>query len=71
MRAGQEQMAVLSTNIRFLHDNLVICASRLASYLPEPLSVCFLVNSGSEANDLAIRLARTYTGNKDVITLEQ
>jgi len=71
VRAGQEQMALLCTNNRFLHDNLVICASRLTSLLPEPLSVCFLVNSGSEANDLAIRLARTYTKNKDVITLEQ
>lgn len=71
VRAGQEQMALLSTNNRFLHDNLVICASRLASLLPEPLSVCFLVNSGSEANDLALRLARTHTGNKDVITLDQ
>lgn len=64
-------MALLSTNNRFLHDNLVICASRLASLLPEPLSVCFLVNSGSEANDLALRLAQTHTKNKDVITLDQ
>ncbi|XP_020294152.1 alanine--glyoxylate aminotransferase 2-like [Pseudomyrmex gracilis] len=70
VRAGQEQMALLSTNNRFLHDNLVLCASRLASFLPEPLSVCFLVNSGSEANDLAIRLARTHTNNNDVITLD-
>lgn len=71
VRAGQEQMALLSTNNRFLHDNLVVCASRLASILPEPLSVCFLVNSGSEANDLALRLAQTHTKNKDVITMDQ
>ncbi|KAL6445375.1 hypothetical protein ACFW04_002287 [Cataglyphis niger] len=70
VRAGQEQMALLCTNNRFLHDNLVICASRLASLLPEPLSVCFLVNSGSEANDLALRLARTHTKCKDVIALD-
>lgn len=64
-------MATLNTNNRFLHDNLVICAQRITSLLPEPLSVCFFVNSGSEANDLAIRLAQIHTGNKDVITLEQ
>lgn len=71
VRAGQEQMALLSTNSRFLHDDLVICARRLTSLLPEPLSVCFLVNSGSEANDLALRLAQTYTKNKDMIVLDQ
>lgn len=71
VRVGQEQMALLSTNSRFLHDDLVICARRLTSLLPEPLSVCFLVNSGSEANDLALRLAQTYTNNKDMIVLDQ
>lgn len=71
VRAGQEQMALLSTNSRFLHDDLVICARRLTSLLPEPLSVCFLVNSGSEANDLALRLAQIYTNNKDMIVLDQ
>lgn len=70
VEAGYQQMAILNTNNRFLHDNLVICAQRITSLLPEPLSVCFFVNSGSEANDLAIRLARIHTGNKDVITLE-
>ncbi|KAG7213606.1 hypothetical protein KM043_002859 [Ampulex compressa] len=70
VRAGQEQMALLSTNNRFLHDNLVICARRLTSLLPEPLSVCFLVNSGSEANDLALRLAQAHTKCKDVITVD-
>lgn len=71
VKAGQEQMALLSTNMRFLHDNIVICAQRLTSTLPEKLSVCFLVNSGSEANDLALRLANTHTNNKDIITLDQ
>ncbi|XP_033230316.1 5-phosphohydroxy-L-lysine phospho-lyase isoform X2 [Belonocnema kinseyi] len=70
VEAGQKQMALLSTNNRFLHDDLVICASRLTSLLPEQLSVCYLVNSGSEANDLALRLAQTHTGNEDVIVLD-
>merc|ERR1712126_319837 len=70
VQAGQQQMAVLNTNSRFLHDNLVLYAERLTSTLPGNLSVAFLVNSGSEANDLALRLAHQHTGNKDVITLD-
>ncbi|XP_043461537.1 alanine--glyoxylate aminotransferase 2-like [Leptopilina heterotoma] len=70
VEAGQKQMALLSTNNRFLHDDLVICAKRLTSSLPEQLSVCYLVNSGSEANDLALRLAHTHNGNKDIIVLD-
>ncbi|KAI4478759.1 hypothetical protein M0802_014494 [Mischocyttarus mexicanus] len=70
VKAGQEQMALLSTNNRFLHDNIVVCARRLTATMPESLSVCFFVNSGSEANDLALRLAQAHTGNKDIITLD-
>ncbi|MBW7883124.1 MAG: aminotransferase class III-fold pyridoxal phosphate-dependent enzyme [Caldilineaceae bacterium] len=68
--AGQRQMAVLNTNTRYLHDAIVEYARRLAATLPEELSVFFFVNSGSEANDLALRLARTATGRQDVITLD-
>lgn len=71
VQAGAEQMATLSTNNRFLHDELVRCAQTLADKMPGNLSVCFLVNSGSEANDLALRLAKTHTKQKDVITLDQ
>lgn len=71
VKAAVEQMSVLNTNNRFLHDNLVLCAQRLTSLLPEPLNVCFLVNSGSEANDLALRLAQAHTGHRDIITLDQ
>lgn len=71
VKAACTQLALLNTNNRFLHDNLVLCARKLASLLPDPLSVCFFVNSGSEANDLALRLARVHTGNDDVITQDQ
>lgn len=64
-------MSLLSTNNRFLHDNLVVCARRLTSLMPKSLSVCYLVNSGSEANDLALRLAEAHTGNNDTIVLDQ
>lgn len=64
-------MSILNTNNRFLHDNIVLCAKRIISTMPDELSVCFFVNSGSEANDLALRLAQIHTGNKDIIALEQ
>ncbi|XP_051983366.1 ethanolamine-phosphate phospho-lyase-like [Xyrauchen texanus] len=70
VKAGAEQMELLNTNSRFLHDNLVLFAQRLQATLPEKLSVCYFVNSGSEANDLALRLAWQYTGHKDIITLD-
>ncbi|CAH0553046.1 unnamed protein product [Brassicogethes aeneus] len=70
VKAGCEQMSTLNTNNRFLHDNIVLCAQRLVSTLPEELEVCFFVNSGSEANDLALRLAQIHTGNRHVIALE-
>jgi 4-aminobutyrate aminotransferase-like enzyme len=68
--AGQRQMGVLNTNTRYLHDSIVEYARRLTATLPEPLRVCFFVNSGSEANDLALRLARMATGQFDMITLD-
>ncbi|CAH1279640.1 unnamed protein product [Diabrotica balteata] len=70
VKAGSEQMASLSTNNRYLHDNILLCAQRILSTMPDELSVCYFVNSGSEANDLALRLAQIHTGNKDVIALE-
>jgi 4-aminobutyrate aminotransferase-like enzyme/Ser/Thr protein kinase RdoA (MazF antagonist) len=70
VEAAARQMALLNTNTRYLHNNLVRYAERLGATLPEPLRVCFFVNSGSEANELALRLARTYTGREDIIVLE-
>ncbi|XP_075542182.1 5-phosphohydroxy-L-lysine phospho-lyase isoform X1 [Dermacentor variabilis] len=70
VKAGAEQMALLSTNSRYLHDHLVLYAQRLTNYFPNKLSVCYFVNSGSEANDLAMRLAKCYTKNKDIICLD-
>ena len=70
VRAAQRQMAVLNTNTRYLHSFLVRYAERLCARMPDPLSVCFFVNSGSEANDLALRLARVHTGQRDIIVLD-
>ncbi|HKV62761.1 MAG TPA: aminotransferase class III-fold pyridoxal phosphate-dependent enzyme [Candidatus Acidoferrum sp.] len=70
VRAAQEQLALLNTNTRYLHDSVNRYAERLTRLLPEPLRVCFFVNSGSEANELALRLARTHTGREDIVVLE-
>ena len=70
VRAAQDQLGLLNTNTRYLHDNVVRYADRLTALMPEPLRVCFFVNSGSEANDLALRMAKTHTGREDVIVLE-
>uniref|UniRef100_A0A8D8KFC9 Alanine--glyoxylate aminotransferase 2-like n=1 Tax=Culex pipiens TaxID=7175 RepID=A0A8D8KFC9_CULPI len=70
VEAGSRQLATLSTNNRFLHDELVKCAQTLAAKMPGDLSVCYFVNSGSEANDLALRLARQHTKRHEVITLD-
>lgn len=70
VRAAQDQLALLNTNTRYLHDNVNRYAERLTQKLPEPLRVCFFVNSGSEANELALRLARAHAGREDVIVLE-
>ena len=69
--AGQQQMALLNTNTRYLHDNLVNYAEQLLATMPDELSVCFFVNSGSEANELAFRLARAATGQRDLIVVDE
>ncbi|XP_060066596.1 ethanolamine-phosphate phospho-lyase-like [Ylistrum balloti] len=70
VEAGCKQMKVLNTNSRFLHDNLVLLAKRLTETMPDKLSVVYFVNSGSEANDLAIRLAKHYTRGTEMLTLD-
>jgi 4-aminobutyrate aminotransferase-like enzyme/Ser/Thr protein kinase RdoA (MazF antagonist) len=68
--AVQDQIALLNTNTRYLHDMIAKYAARLTRLLPDPLQVCYFVNSGSEANELALRMARAHTGREDVIVLE-
>jgi 4-aminobutyrate aminotransferase-like enzyme/Ser/Thr protein kinase RdoA (MazF antagonist) len=68
--AGVEQMRVLNTNTRYLHDTLAEYSEKLLSTLPRELEVCYFVNSASEANELALRMSRAYTGAKDMIVLE-
>ena len=60
----------LNTNTRYLHDAIIDYAERLTATLPDPLKVCFFVCTGSEANDLAIRMARAHTSRRDLITVD-
>ncbi|KAJ8254614.1 hypothetical protein GJAV_G00194990 [Gymnothorax javanicus] len=69
-KACASQMELLNTNWRFLHDNIVHYADRLSATLPNKLCVFYFVNSGSEANDLALRLARQFSQHEDVIVLD-
>jgi 4-aminobutyrate aminotransferase-like enzyme/Ser/Thr protein kinase RdoA (MazF antagonist) len=68
--AGQKQMALLNTNTRYLNQNAIEYARALASTFPDPLNIVFFVNSGSEANDLALRLAQAHTKAKGMIVLD-
>lgn len=66
----QDQVGRLQhTTTIYLHPNVAELGRKLAAKLPEGLEVAYFVNSGSEANDLAILMARLFTGNRDVIAL--
>ncbi len=65
------QLRKLNTNSRFNYEAVVEYSERLAAMLPEPLDTVFLVNSGSEASDLAIRLAMAATGRRDVVAVRE
>jgi 4-aminobutyrate aminotransferase-like enzyme/Ser/Thr protein kinase RdoA (MazF antagonist) len=70
VEAAARQMALLNTNTRYLHEYLTSYIERLTAKLPEPLRVAFLVTSGSEANELALRLARAHTGGNQVVVVD-
>jgi len=70
VNALSEQAATLNTHTRYLHENIVRYAERLGNSLPGELSVCLFVCTGTEANDLAFRIARTVTGNSGAVVAE-
>jgi len=70
VKSAFKQMSTLNTTPRFLHQSIVNLADKITSSLPDELCICYFVNSGSEANDLATLLARTYTNAKDVMVIE-
>ena len=70
VKAVQQQLALLNTNTRYLHDNITRYAEALTALMPDPLQVCFFLNSASEANELALRLARAHTKRYGLIVLD-
>jgi len=68
--AASEQYGILNTNTRYLDETVINYAKDLTNYLPNGLTTCFFTNSGSESNDLALRLARTATDSKETIVLD-
>jgi 4-aminobutyrate aminotransferase-like enzyme/Ser/Thr protein kinase RdoA (MazF antagonist) len=67
--AATRQLRRLNTNSRFLYDSITRYSERISALLPAELDVVFLVNSGSEAADLALQLGQVFTGRKDLIAL--
>src|SRR6266496_2220439 len=67
--ANQQNESLQHSTTMYLHPNVGAFAEKLASKLPGELKVCYFVNSGTEANDLALLMARAYSGNYDVIAL--
>ncbi|MEE1768306.1 aminotransferase [Streptomyces sp. JV185] len=70
-RAVSRQLRRLNTNSRFHYASVVEFTERLAALLPDPLDTVFLVNSGSEAVDLGLRLAIGASGRHDVVALRE
>jgi 4-aminobutyrate aminotransferase-like enzyme/Ser/Thr protein kinase RdoA (MazF antagonist)/murein DD-endopeptidase MepM/ murein hydrolase activator NlpD len=64
------QLATLNTNTRYLHELPLDFAAQLTATMPHPLEVCFFTTSGTEANELALRLARAHTRRRDLIVID-
>ena len=71
IKSAQKQIAKLNTNTRYLYSNLSEYSKLLLKKFPKKFKKVFYVNSGSAASDLAIRIAKTHTQNKNIAILEQ
>ena len=70
VEAANQQIKKLNTNTRYLDEVIVNYAQALTAKLPDGLDVCYFTNSGSEANDFSLRLARHFTDSKETIVLD-
>lgn len=70
VRAGQQALAKLNTNTRYLYDELLSYGEKLLAKFPKQLNKVFFVNSGSAASDLAIRMATNHTEKKSIMVVE-
>lgn len=70
VQSATNQLKKLNTNARFLYEDNINYAERLLKHFPESLQVIFYTCTGSEANDLALRLARAYTNENDILVID-
>ena len=70
VEAITRQAKALNTNTRYLHENIVDLAEKVTELMPGELNVCYFVCSGSEANDLALQIARAYTKKQGCLVSE-
>ncbi|MBW2593979.1 MAG: aminotransferase class III-fold pyridoxal phosphate-dependent enzyme [Deltaproteobacteria bacterium] len=70
VKAVSRQIAALNLNTRYIYENILDYAERLTALLPDNLSACFFVNSGSEANDIAWQMSKFITGEKGALVME-
>ncbi|MDN3494918.1 aminotransferase [Planococcus sp. APC 4015] len=70
-QAVGDQWRTFNSNSRFHYESIVALAEKLTALLPESLDTVFLVNSGSEAVELALRLARAHTGREDLLAVRE
>ncbi|MFJ7045607.1 aminotransferase class III-fold pyridoxal phosphate-dependent enzyme [Streptomyces sp. NPDC101112] len=68
--AATRQLRKLNTNSRFVYPQIASYVQKLVATLPDPLEVVFLVCTGSEANDLALRIARQVTGRRHIVNID-
>ena len=69
VEAAYKQNKILNTNTRYLHESIINYAQNICATLPDDLEVCFFTNSGSESNDLALRIARQYNDSYESIVI--
>ena len=69
IEAANNQNKDLNTNTRYLHDSILDYAQNLTRTLPDELEICYFTNSGSESNDLALRIAHLYNDSYESIVL--
>ena len=70
VQAAASQLGMLNTNSRYLHDNIVRLAKEVTAEMPDPLKIAFFVNSGTEATELALRLARNHSQRRLVYCID-
>jgi len=70
VKALSDQAALLNTHTRYIHENVVSAAEKLTAKFPDKLDTCIFVCTGTEANDLALQMARAVTGDYGAIVTD-